>query len=314
VQLEQLKRKRIELEGKPEEVERETKVVLPPSSAPTTTTTATTEPSSSSEGKSERSLLEMEVDESPSGVPKSLLQKILKKGEDETPLTTAAVREVQKMQNEKVYQKTIVRIRFPDKTILVGTFHPRHTLKEVYWWIDECLADRKENIVEEDHNSDEKRTIRAMNRFELYISPPKTVLLPATLSHPRQQHRQTIKEWNEKDLLSLGLVPAAVLNLIWINSTTDKTTITQNNNLKEELLQQALVDSTSSNNNTSSFNPFTTGVSLVAKKNAEGLFSADSKSGKGGGGRVGDSSDNNNSSANSSGSAGDRKKPKWFKL
>jgi hypothetical protein len=263
----------------------------------------------------------MEVDESPSTVPKSILQKILKKGEDETPLTTAAVREVQKMQNEKVYQKTIVRIRFPDKTILVGTFHPRHTLKEVYWWIDECLAPREENIVEGDHNSDEKRTIRAMNRFELYISPPKTVLLPATLSHSRQQHRQTVKDWNEKDLLSLGLVPAAVLNLVWISSNDQTTKTTQNNNLREELLQQASADSATTTNNTSSFNPFTTGVSLVDKKKAEGLFSADSKSGKGGGGgRVGDSSDNKNnynSSANSggSGSAGDKKsKPKWFKL
>lgn len=101
IQLEQLKRKRAELEGEPGAVSRDTKVVFPAQNQG-----SVSDLSHLSEGKFDRESEEAES----SAVPKALLQKILRK-EDETPLTTLAVRELQKLQTEKVYQKTVVRIR-----------------------------------------------------------------------------------------------------------------------------------------------------------------------------------------------------------
>lgn len=43
--------------------------------------------------------------------PRSVLQKILKGGEDNTPLTTQAVRDLQKAQKERVYSRTLIRIK-----------------------------------------------------------------------------------------------------------------------------------------------------------------------------------------------------------
>ena len=45
------------------------------------------------------------------GVPKSLISKILKKGENDTPLTTKAYRDLQKAQKARVYSKTLIRIK-----------------------------------------------------------------------------------------------------------------------------------------------------------------------------------------------------------
>ena len=102
IQLEQLKRKRAELEGEPGAVSRDTKVVFPAQNQGG----SVPDLSHLSDGKFDRESEEAES----SAVPKALLQKILRK-EDETPLTTLAVRELQKLQTEKVYQKTVVRIR-----------------------------------------------------------------------------------------------------------------------------------------------------------------------------------------------------------
>jgi hypothetical protein len=46
-------------------------------------------------------------------VPRSVLQKILKRSseEDEAPLTTAAVRELQRAQKERVYDRTLIKVK-----------------------------------------------------------------------------------------------------------------------------------------------------------------------------------------------------------
>lgn len=47
--------------------------------------------------------------------PRSVLAKILKRsadGEDNTPLTTQAVRDLQKAQKERVYSRTLIRIKY----------------------------------------------------------------------------------------------------------------------------------------------------------------------------------------------------------
>lgn len=50
-------------------------------------------------------------DSSSSGISKSLVTKILKKGENDTPLSTKAFKDLQKAQKARIYNKTLIRIR-----------------------------------------------------------------------------------------------------------------------------------------------------------------------------------------------------------
>jgi hypothetical protein len=54
-----------------------------------------------------------EGDDPKQQLPRSVLQKILKRGseEDEAPLTTAAVRELQRAQKERVYDRTLIKVK-----------------------------------------------------------------------------------------------------------------------------------------------------------------------------------------------------------
>jgi hypothetical protein len=70
--------------------------------------------------------------------------------------------------------------RFPDKVILQGFFHPRHSTKDIYDWVLGCVDTERLSISIED--------------IELYTTPPKTVL-PLEL-----------REGNT--LYELGMVPA----------------------------------------------------------------------------------------------------------
>lgn len=50
-------------------------------------------------------------DEDQGPVPLSLMKSLLKKPEDDVPLTTKAVRDLQRAEKERVYQRTVVRIK-----------------------------------------------------------------------------------------------------------------------------------------------------------------------------------------------------------
>jgi hypothetical protein len=160
--------------------------------------------------------------------------------------------------------------------------------------------------------------------FELYISPPKTVLSPATIVKRRQTEGEgdehavvkIIKEWNSTDLLSLNLVPAAILNLNWKKERTtekeEKRQVTDElavgRYLKADLLQQyhSLKGSSSSHNTGSSLSVFQ-GIPLVEKKKedvADGKTSGGKRLGGGDGG-TGPAEGKKSSSGS---------KPKWFKL
>jgi hypothetical protein len=106
-QLEQLRKKRRELEGIPALVERKTEILFPQSSSSSSSSSvADSKSPATSERQEEGSSCS-----SASYLPKSVLQKLLSGNNEGPPLTTAAIRELQKLQNEKVYTETIIRIR-----------------------------------------------------------------------------------------------------------------------------------------------------------------------------------------------------------
>ncbi|KAK6630932.1 hypothetical protein RUM44_003104 [Polyplax serrata] len=80
---------------------------------------------------------------------------------EDAPLMTAAQRELEK--DKKVltllhqYKKTVLRIKFPDRTVLQGTFSPVETISEVEKFVAGYLENPK-------------------LKFHLYTTPPKTVL------------------------------------------------------------------------------------------------------------------------------------------
>jgi hypothetical protein len=114
-QLEQLRRKRRELEGIPSSIERKTEILFPVSSSSSAASSSSSVLADSkspriTEGREEEG--SSVVASSASYLPKSVIQKLLLSGNDEgPPLTTAATRELQKLQNEKVYTETVIRIR-----------------------------------------------------------------------------------------------------------------------------------------------------------------------------------------------------------
>jgi hypothetical protein len=159
--------------------------------------------------------------------------------------------------------------------------------------------------------------------FELYISPPKTILSPATIVKRRQTEGEgdehavvkMIKEWNKTDLLCLNLVPAAILNLNWKKERTtekeEKRQVTDEfavgRYLKADLLQQYHSLKGSSLNNTGSSLSVFQGIRLVEKKKED---VADGKTS--GGKRLGGGDEGTGPTEGKKSSSGS--KPKWFKL
>lgn len=82
-------------------------------------------------------------------------------------------------------------IRFPDKLILQGTFHPRNTIADVRDWLLGCLSDDWRNYCEA------ARCASRVDGFVLFTSPPFRQLGASA------------------SLAELALVPAAIVNLQW---------------------------------------------------------------------------------------------------
>jgi len=91
-------------------------------------------------------------------------------------LRTKEMRERDRIKKLSKYKKCFIRIRFPDRTELQGTFLPLELMNSVYQFVRVCLKD----------NSGD---------FHLYMIPPKTIL----------------KEDNTKNLRDLGFLPACLL-------------------------------------------------------------------------------------------------------
>lgn len=99
--------------------------------------------------------------------------------EEEEPMTTAAVRELRRLQKERVYSRTLIRIRFPDRVCIQGYFHPRHTVLDVYEWVRSSI-----NLSSNDGELPDSKRLDFIKKadffrlFELYTSPPRCVLDP----------------------------------------------------------------------------------------------------------------------------------------
>jgi hypothetical protein len=172
--LEQLNKRRRELEGSPEEVARETIVLLP------THDDKASPDTSFSSMDSSVTALENEDRFLANSIAKKILGKNSASSEDGPPLTTKAIRDLNKAMTERVFSRYAIRIRFPDRCQLQGYFHPYHSMADIYAWIRGCLTSEAKD-------------------WEIYIAPPKTILLE---NDPR-----TLKE--------MQLFPAAVIYLAW---------------------------------------------------------------------------------------------------
>eukprot|EP00602_Paraphysomonas_sp_CaronLab_P010681 CAMPEP_0185037322 /NCGR_PEP_ID=MMETSP1103-20130426/31551_1 /TAXON_ID=36769 /ORGANISM="Paraphysomonas bandaiensis, Strain Caron Lab Isolate" /LENGTH=506 /DNA_ID=CAMNT_0027575245 /DNA_START=530 /DNA_END=2047 /DNA_ORIENTATION=+ len=189
VQLEQLEKKRRALEGDRESVTRNTQVYM-----------AWTDATTMSDGKVQSVDVEDEDDsKNQSMVMKSVMKKIVS-DPDGPPLTTRALRELEKLKKQVVYDKTLVKVRFSDKVCIQGNFHPRDTVENVRDWLYTCFA-------------------RDVCDFELYTTPPRIVL-----------------PLNES-LSDLHLVPAAVMYVSWKGSQSSMNSVGDylTSELREEL-------------------------------------------------------------------------------
>lgn len=195
--------------------------------------------------------------------------------EDDEPMTTAAVRELRKLQKEKVYRYTLLRVKFPDRVCIQGYFHLRHTLLDVYEWVRSCLRvdDRGEELVEiedkglsEDKNKKNPSGSDFFRLFELYTSPPRCVLHPYAKSgcdeesyfstDPGSRSSQGVRYL---PLVEAHLVPAALIHLTWGPDHVEH---------KDNLNYKGLSLSSSSSSSSSSASVSATSVSINADTNS----------------------------------------------
>ena len=166
-QLEQLQKKQATLEAKLQrrDLDRdwvaqrpgETAIVVPPSVAPTTT--------------SDSALVAQRLQK----------QQAERQQREHGGFTTKAMRDLAKLQTQKVYSHVPITIQFPDGIKVTGKFLPKERIQDVKDAFGECL----ETVAVD---------------FDLYVTPPRRLL----------DVRQTLQEE--------GLVPAAKVFVSWKTS------------------------------------------------------------------------------------------------
>lgn len=128
--------------------------------------------------------------------------KGMKGEDDDEPMTTAAIRELRKLQKERIYNRTLIRVKFPDRVCIQGYFHPRHSLLDVYQWVYTSLSMNDGSDPNEENMGENKREINGQKIiggkkkkefdffqfYELYTSPPRCVL------HPYLKDENTVKD------------------------------------------------------------------------------------------------------------------------
>jgi UBX domain len=146
--------------------------------------------------------------------------------DDDEPMTTAAVRELRKLQKEKIYTHTLLRVKFPDRVCIQGYFHLRHSVLDVYEWVRSSLSSEEGKSTEKESGNiagQRKNESGAdfFQLFELYTSPPRCVLHPYAKSSSEGAYRFSEMDGStdaSPPYLSLAdarLVPAALLHLSW---------------------------------------------------------------------------------------------------
>lgn len=100
-------------------------------------------------------------------------------GTSNAPLMTSALRNLEESKKQlrqlNKYKKAIIRVQFPDRTVLQGTFKPTETIKDVIEFVREYLDDTSIPVY-------------------LYTTPPKEVLE------------------DSQNLIQYGFVPGALLH------------------------------------------------------------------------------------------------------
>jgi hypothetical protein len=173
-QLENLEKRQAHLQDKHQVIiqERQWVAARPGESMPRALASSTTPMTS---GSSDSTLIASQIQK----------QQLARQQEENRGFTTKAMRDLERLKKQRVYSHTLLAISFPDGCVCKGQFLPAETIEKVASSIQQdLLASPKE--------------------FELYMTPPRTKLLP----------QQTI--------LELGLVPAAKIHISWKQKPTVK--------------------------------------------------------------------------------------------
>uniref|UniRef100_A0A7S2RKB7 UBX domain-containing protein n=1 Tax=Rhizochromulina marina TaxID=1034831 RepID=A0A7S2RKB7_9STRA len=124
-------------------------------------------------------------------VAKAMAAKMAQaKRAEDVPFQTKAMRELAQLEKARVYERTIVRVQFPDRTVVTANFHPHETIQAVAAVVSDLLI--------RPQGTDPGP---AAPDFDLFITPPRQVLTQSSHS--------------SKSLTELGLVPACVIYLSW---------------------------------------------------------------------------------------------------
>lgn len=149
------------------------------------------------------------------------LKKLNSNGESDEPMTTAAVRELRLLQKARIYSSTLIRIKFPDRVCIQGYFHIRHTVLDVYKWVYSCLSSQQLGSIDDSDRCNQK-TCKFLELFELYTSPPRTVLQP--FARGKIEDVEITSTSSDKvdtskvqylSLIDAQLVPAVLIYLSW---------------------------------------------------------------------------------------------------
>jgi len=112
-----------------------------------------------------------------------------------------------------LYCKRYCVPRFPDRSCLQGYFHPRHTIADVYEWVASCLVGSGGRSISCGGTSGDSSGVGDVSTFELYTSPPRTVLVPVYGISGSSTSGASSSD--VPTLSSMKLVPAALMYLAW---------------------------------------------------------------------------------------------------
>ncbi|GLV45871.1 uncharacterized protein CBL_11668 [Carabus blaptoides fortunei] len=125
---------------------------------------------------------------------------------EENPLLTSALRKLEEdkkiLRHLNQYKKSVIRVQFPDRTVLQGTFKPLETIDVVMNFVRDYLED-------------------SSTEFHLYTTPPKSILDP------------------KLTLLDAACVPSAIVHF-GLNNSAKENQIYLRNNLLSKLTSHSL--------------------------------------------------------------------------
>ena len=123
---------------------------------------------------------------------------------------TKAMREAEVLQGAKVFTTAVVKVNFPDRTVVQGMFSPQEPVSALYAWLKDLLKEDNEGSGSSNNGEDttmdsssssslSTETPQKLPQFYLYQSPPPTQLA----------------ENDSRSLTDARLTPAALLHLGW---------------------------------------------------------------------------------------------------